>query len=157
DFQQVYANPVGIILPALISQPNGTAGLQSNTNDSAIGSVALRSNDSPTSISADGRFTTFASVADDLAPDDDNTLTNVFVPDALTDTTTLVNRASGTSGAAANGISGPVFRHVPVLPSGTPAGTPPAISANGQVVAFTSTATNLVPGDTNNHLDVFVR
>src|SRR5262249_49266870 len=83
--------------------------------------------------------------------------TNVFVRDALTDTTTLVNRASGTSGAAANGISGPVFRHVPVLPSGTPAGTPPAISANGQVVAFPSTATNPVPGDTNNHLDVFVR
>ncbi|MER6998832.1 hypothetical protein [Streptomyces sp. NPDC000410] len=32
-----------------------------------------------------------------------------------------------------------------------------AISANGRVVAFTSEATNLVPGDTNGQADVFVR
>lgn len=33
----------------------------------------------------------------------------------------------------------------------------PAISADGRVVAFTSFATNLVEGDTNGHVDVFVR
>jgi hypothetical protein len=33
----------------------------------------------------------------------------------------------------------------------------PAISADGRFVAFTSYASNLVPGDTNNHIDVFVR
>jgi len=32
-----------------------------------------------------------------------------------------------------------------------------AISADGQFVAFVSDATNLVEGDTNNALDVFVR
>jgi len=33
----------------------------------------------------------------------------------------------------------------------------PAISANGRFVAFYSYATNLVPGDTNNTNDIFVR
>src|SRR5262249_45096781 len=33
----------------------------------------------------------------------------------------------------------------------------PAISADGRSVAFRSDATNLVPGDTNNRSDVFVR
>jgi Tol biopolymer transport system component len=33
----------------------------------------------------------------------------------------------------------------------------PAISANGRFVAFASTASNLVPGDSNNREDVFVR
>src|SRR5262249_47420017 len=33
----------------------------------------------------------------------------------------------------------------------------PAISADGRFVAFESVATNLVPGDTNNRSDVFVR
>src|ERR1041384_7694532 len=32
-----------------------------------------------------------------------------------------------------------------------------SISANGRFVAFDSDADNLVPGDTNNHEDVFVR
>ncbi len=34
--------------------------------------------------------------------------------------------------------------------------TSPAISANGRFVAFQSRATNLVPGDTNGLMDVFV-
>jgi hypothetical protein len=33
----------------------------------------------------------------------------------------------------------------------------PALSADGRVVAFSSEATNLVPGDTNAVGDVFVR
>jgi Tol biopolymer transport system component len=33
----------------------------------------------------------------------------------------------------------------------------PALSAGGRVVAFTSSASNLVPGDTNGQPDVFVR
>ena len=34
---------------------------------------------------------------------------------------------------------------------------PPTLSANGRYVAFASSATDLVPGDTNGHIDVFVR
>ena len=36
-------------------------------------------------------------------------------------------------------------------------GTSPAISADGRFVAFASDATNLVTGDTNATMDVFVR
>ncbi len=54
-----------------------------------------------------------------------------------------VSRVSGgLNGATPNGNSG-TGRH--------------AVSANGQFVAFTSAASNLVPADTNNSTDVFVR
>jgi WD40-like Beta Propeller Repeat len=158
DYSQAYQRT---LLPSLVeptvltSRPTGTAPLQSNTNDSAIHGF-FRSDDSPSTISADGRFTAFASEANDLSPDDDNTLTNVFVRDAQTDTTTLVSRASGATGAGANGMSGPIFGlfGIPLLGIAT---SPPAISADGHIVAFTSAATNLVPGDANGHSDVFVR
>jgi hypothetical protein len=142
----------------LISRPNGTTVLRSNTNDSALQGFS-RSDASPTTISADGRMTAFISEADDLSPDDNNTLTNVFVRDAQTDTTTLVSRASGPNGVAGDGASGPGLSGAGVAlasAGGIPL-TPAAISANGLVVAFTSAADNLVPGDSNNHGDVFVR
>src|SRR4029077_15823153 len=91
----------------LISRPTGTGPLQSNTNDSAIG--VDRGEDAPQPINADGRFTAFASEADELAPDDDNTFTNIFVRDALTDTTSLVSRASGAGGVAGDAPSGPTL------------------------------------------------
>jgi hypothetical protein len=52
------------------------------------------------------------------------------------------------------------FVQVSVSTAGTPgnaASNDPVISGNGQVVAFTSSATNLVPNDTNGVADVFVR
>jgi hypothetical protein len=36
-------------------------------------------------------------------------------------------------------------------------GSKPALSADGRQVAFVSSASNLVPGDTNGQGDVFVR
>ncbi len=157
DYLQVFQRvlTLSVVDPTqLISRPTGTGPLQSNTNDSAIG--LDRSDDAPQVTSADGRFTTFASEADELAPDDDNRFTNIFVRDALTDTTALVSRASG-AGAAGDAPSGPALPAGGLVAIGAPATALPAISANGQVVAFTSSADNLVPGDTNNHADVFVR
>ncbi len=49
---------------------------------------------------------------------------------------------------------------VSVGPGGVQAdfgGSSPALSADGRFVAFVSAATNLVPGDTNGIIDVFVR
>src|SRR5438552_18469395 len=82
------------------------------------------------SISADGRFVAFTSAAINLVPGDTNGVTDVFVHDRLTVTTERVSVDS--AGAQAN--DGSNF---------------PAISADGSVVAFVSTATNLVPDDTN--------
>jgi Tol biopolymer transport system component len=90
------------------------------------------------SISADGRFVAFISNASNLVPGDTNRYTDIFVRDTLTNTTTGVSLDS--AGNPANGFS-----------------YNPSISADGRFVAFTSVASNIVPGDTNNSFDIFVR
>src|SRR5690606_11863360 len=89
------------------------------------------------SISADGRFVAFQSVATNLVPGDTNGNNDVFVHDRQTGVTQRVSVAS--DGAQGNGIS-----------------TTASISADGRFVAFQSAASNLVPGDTNGATDVFV-
>ncbi|WP_399931537.1 TolB family protein [Streptomyces kanamyceticus] len=65
--------------------------------------------------------------------------------------------------SAADAPGTAVFERVSVAGDGTQAdevkwrADAPAISSDGRYVAFTSTAANLVPGDTNGSLDVFVR
>ncbi|WP_186763327.1 TolB family protein [Lentzea tibetensis] len=95
-------------------------------------------------LSADGRYVAFDSEAT-LVPGDTNDDYDVFVRDRLTGTTTRVSVASdGSQGTAV----GEEFPH--------PYSSSPSISADGRYVAFTSNATNLVPGDTNTAADVFV-
>jgi len=90
------------------------------------------------SLSADGRFVAFGSTAENLVPGDMNKRPDIFVRDRRAGTTELVS--VGTGGTSAN-----------------EGNNRPVISADGRFVAFTSDATNLVPGDTNRMLDVFVR
>ena len=92
---------------------------------------------SESSISGDGRYVAFYSYASNLVPGDSNTEPDVFVHDRQTGLTTRVNVSS--SGAQANGYS-----------------IEPSISADGRYVTFSSTADNLVAGDTNGWDDVFV-
>ena len=54
------------------------------------------------SISADGRFVAFQSGADNLSNEDNDSVNNDFVRDTQPNTTTLVTRASGAAGAAAD-------------------------------------------------------
>jgi RHS repeat-associated protein len=89
-------------------------------------------------LSGDGRFVLFESDATDLVPGDTNARRDVFVRDLETNTTTLVSVGMGV--AAANA---PSFAQ--------------AISSDGQLVVFASTATNLVSLPTNNQRNVFVR
>ena len=88
-------------------------------------------------LSADGRFVTFQSTASNLVAGDTNGVSDVFVHDRLTETTTRVSVSS--SGVQGNGAS-----------------VDPAISADGRYVVFPSMATNLVSGDRNNRRDIFV-
>ena len=90
------------------------------------------------SLSADGRYVAFISVASNLVSGDSNSNGDIFVRDTLTDTTTRVSVDS--SGAQANGYS-----------------TLPSLSANGRYVTFYSDASNLVSGDSNGQPDIFVR
>jgi Tol biopolymer transport system component len=96
------------------------------------------------SISADGRYVAFQSHANNLVSGDTNSATDVFVHDRQTGQTTRVSVASDSTQANAN-------PGVILLSIG------PSISSNGRYVAFGSSADNLVSGDTNRVMDVFVR
>jgi Tol biopolymer transport system component len=92
----------------------------------------------PSPISSDNRFVVFASPSSQIVAGDAGGFQDIFVRDRDTGVTTLVSRSTG--GAQANNHS-----------------TNPAISANGRYVAFSSSADNLVAGDTNGTFDVFLR
>jgi Tol biopolymer transport system component len=94
-------------------------------------------------ISADGRYVAFQSLASNLVRGDTNGLSDVFVRDLATGKTTRVSLNSRGRQARCN---------VSYCES-----TEPALSAHGRYVAFQSSATNLVPHDTNRLGDVFVR
>src|SRR5262245_17055698 len=92
------------------------------------------------SISADGRFVVFESLAANLTPIPTNGHENIYVRDVLSGATSLVSvNASGTAGGAGDSTS-------------------PIVSANGRFIAFDSSAPDLVANDTNGNVgDVFVR
>jgi Tol biopolymer transport system component len=90
------------------------------------------------SISADGRFVAFTSVAADLVPDDSNSAEDVFVRDMQAGTTIRASVDSAEEEANFNSSS-------------------PSISADGRHVAFGSEASDLVPDDGNSQPDIFVR
>lgn len=90
----------------------------------------------PPKVSGSGRFVVFPSWASNLVADDHNGFGDVFVRDRVESTTERV-----TCGVEPN--SG-----VPDLAA--------SISADGDWIAFASLASNLVPEDLNNALDVFV-
>jgi Tol biopolymer transport system component len=95
------------------------------------------SNSSRSDISSDGRYVVFESWASNLVPGDSNNFLDIFVYDRQTDT---IERVSLNN----NGIQGDNNSSYP------------SISSDGRYVAFESSATNLVNGDTNGQTDIFV-
>ena len=106
----------------------------------SVSSGGVQGNEESTylSISVDGRFVAFLSDATNLVPGDTNGVTDVFVRDRVANRTTRVSLGSG-------GVEGNWYAETP------------AISADGRFVAFEGGASNLVPGDNNGLIDVFVR
>ena len=98
-------------------------------------------------LSANGRFVAFMSSAKNLVPNDTNGTIDIFVHDRHTGDTTRVNVDSNGNQANTDGnvMYAPFFGSVD-----------PTLSANGRFVAFASSASNLVPDDTNGAHDVFV-
>lgn len=90
------------------------------------------------SVSDDGRSVAFYSTASNLVAGDRGDSEDVFVHDRQTRQTVRASEAA--DGTPANGYS-----------------VQPAMSGDGRYVAFVSAATNLVPGDTNRRIDVFVK
>ena len=88
--------------------------------------------------SPDGTKVAFYSYASNLVAGDTNNAYDIFVKDLASGIATRVSTGAG--GAQANyGSYEPVF------------------SPDGTKVAFTSFASNLVPGDSNNTRDIFVK
>ncbi len=89
------------------------------------------------SISADGRYVAFYSFASNLVTGDSNGASDIFVHDRNTGDTERVSVDSG----GTQGNSGSYG---------------PSISSDGRYVAFHSFASNLVAGDSNGVVDIFV-
>ena len=90
------------------------------------------------SMTPDGRWAVFSSMAEDLVTNDGNQCSDVFVRDLMSGTTVL--GSVGVDGNAGAGYS-----------------SSPIISTNGQILVFYSLATNLVQGYTNVFGDIFLR
>jgi len=88
-------------------------------------------------LSSDARYVAFMSYATNLVPGETNDLPNIFVRDRTIGETKLLSRTP--SGAPGNGES-----------------WGPSISADGRWIAFFSTASDLVSGDTNGTSDAFL-
>jgi Tol biopolymer transport system component len=89
-------------------------------------------------LSGDGRYVAFASAASSLVAGDTNRQPDVFLRDLRRRVTVRVSVSS--SGVQADDYS-----------------DSPAVSGDGRYAVFSSIASNLVPGDTNNAWDVFRR
>ncbi len=96
-------------------------------------------------LSADGRFVTFQSYANNLVFGDTNGRVDCFVRDRLAGLTERVSVSS----SGAQGTHPPTFLQ--------PFERLQAISGDGRFVAFVSLHGDLVPGDTNSTYDIFVR
>jgi LPXTG-site transpeptidase (sortase) family protein len=107
----------------------------------SVSTIGTQGNDisARPSISGDGGYVAFVSTATNLTANDDNgSILDIFVRNLTSSSTVMASVAS--NGTQSNGISGD-----------------PSISSDGTYVAFSSDGTNLVPGDTNNETDIFVR
>jgi len=114
--------------------------LQSGTTELVSVSSEGAEGDGPSmeaSINADGTIVAFKSYAANLVHGDTNDCGDVFVNNLLTGTTRLLS--VGWDGSPGNDDS-----------------EEPSINADGSIVAFYSDATNLVQGDANDYIDVFV-
>jgi len=88
-------------------------------------------------VTPDGRYVVFESVAGNLVNGDTNGVNDIFVRDRQTGTTSRVNVAS--DGTQSNAIS-----------------QVPSLTNDGRYVVFGSAASNLVAGDTNGVYDIFL-
>ena len=105
----------------------------------SLGSAGQQSNGrcDNVGVSADGRYVVYMSEADNLVSLDFNARRDVFLFDRTFGTSRIVSMGPG--GFSGNGSS-----------------ESPSISADGRFVCFWSSASDLVPGDTNGVGDIFV-
>ena len=129
--------------------PSATANAPSGLTSSPPDNYYSYSSAPPTqAVSDDGRYTVFVSRAGNLvgtaaAPLDTNNKPDAFLYDRITGTVTLISK--GLDGKAA-GLADYSYSNTGSV----------VISGDGNWIAFSSDAANIVPGDTNNTADVFL-
>lgn len=114
------------------------AGTTSRVSLDQFGGQILTGNPGIPAISGDASRVVFSHTATTLVPGDTNAVQDVFLRDVAAGVNTRISVS--TAGVASNGTS-----------------QDPRCSSDGMVVEFTSTGSNLVPGDTNGFADAFVR
>ncbi len=131
-------NLIRLITASMLLVPTGHAIAQATTRES-VSSAGVQGNFHSTypSISADGRFIAFDSGASNLVAGDTNFRPDVFVRDRVTGQSARVSVSSA-------GVQGTGNAELP------------SISADGRFVAFMSSSSTLVAGDSNNVFDIFV-
>jgi len=112
-------------------------GTTTQISTNSLGNTGNLSSFNPV-ISADGRFIAFDSFAANLVEGDTNNTRDVFVRDGETGVVSLVSADSSGNEGNSSSIT-------------------PSISADGRFIAFDSSATNLISGDTNGARDIFLR
>ncbi|MBN9691458.1 MAG: S8 family serine peptidase [Verrucomicrobia bacterium] len=121
-------------LPTTFTRPEIPALTVTSVSRTPAGFDANEASSAP-ALSRDGRFVAFVSRASNLVPGDTNTLADVFLRDRQEGTVTRVSQTA--EGRQADGSS-----------------TLPAISGDGQWVAFVTAARSLVPEDTTALKDI---
>jgi Tol biopolymer transport system component len=106
----------------------------------SVSTTGVKGNDGSleAAMTGDGRYVAFSSSSSNLVSGDTNGASDIFVRDRELGTTERIS--VGNTGAQADNVA-----------------ITPSISDDGRYVAFLSRASNLVVGDTNGQIDVFVR
>ena len=135
DFQALEDDPLPNYSKVLVYDQ--ITGITGNVCVSSTGEEANGDCYDP-SISANGRYVTFSSFADNLVSGDYDQMPDIFLHDILLGTTSRISISSAGEEANYDSYSS-------------------SISPDGSHVAFASWATNLVNGDNNECADIFVR
>ncbi len=134
-------SPISLTAAALLLMGNVSPAAQGDwvTTRTSIASSGVEANSASrvSSISADGRYVAFESFASNLVPGDTNNAADIFLLDRQTGIVALVDVAIG---------GGP----------GDQGASAPEISDDGAWIGFVSSSTDLVSGDTNGRMDVFL-
>ncbi|WP_436491801.1 TolB family protein [Actinokineospora sp. HUAS TT18] len=117
---------------AVAASPGSVEIVSRNTND-----VEGNSNTDDIAVSGNGQFAAFESVSSNLVPPLVTSGRHIFLRNRVTGAVQLISKRP--DGLPANGIN-----------------SRPSISSDGRIVAFDSTASDLVPGDTNQRRDIFI-
>lgn len=131
------AAPLAVGVLAGGAEPASAAGLPTRVNVSTA-NVAANNTSGRVAVSSNGRYVAFESRASNLIANDTNGKQDIFVRDRISKTTTRVSLTNAGAQISADSFL-------------------PTVSADGRYVTFQTAAANVVTGDTNGAVDVFMR